>query len=216
MKLQKLLSIVVLTVSLTVAGLVSTSQAQVNEDGGVSLRSIGVSVGSYSPSFDYFDRTFWDFSSGATFGAEAELYLINNIGVRGGVGYFNTSSDVTRGALQEETFEYSMIPIQLGVVGYFDLGGVATLSVSPGVDFNMINATYSSGAGDQDSSGMATTFNVGAGLEKAFGNIGVELYGKYVIGSFDQDLQFSSDSEVTTEEIALDGLSFGVALKYLF
>lgn len=216
MKLLKTFTIILLTVPLMTAGFYSTSHAQGNEDGGIALRSIGLQVGNYSPSFDYFDRTFWDFSGGATLGAEAELYLLKNIGLRAGVGYFNTSSDVTRGALQEETFEYQMIPVRLGVVGYFDLGGVATLSVSPGVDFNMINATYSSGSGDQESSGMATTYNVGAGLEKAFGNIGVELYGTYIIGSFDQDLQFSSNAQVTTEEIDLNGLNFGVKLKYLF
>lgn len=215
MKFLKTLTAIFLTVSLMIAASTSNSYAQ-SDGNGISLRSVGLQVGSYSPSFDYFDRTFWDFSGGATFGAEAELNLINNIGVRGGVGYFNTSSDVTRGSLQQETLEYSMIPIRLGVVGYFDLGGVATLTVSPGVDFNMINATYSSGSGEQESSGMTTTYNVGAGLEKAFGNIAVEVYGNYILGSFDQDIQFSSGGTTSTEEIALDGLNVGLKLKYLF
>jgi hypothetical protein len=80
----------------------------------------------------------------------------------------------------------------------------------------MINATYSSGSGEQESSGMTTTYNVGAGLEKAFGNIAVEVYGNYILGSFDKDIQFSSGGTTSTEEIALDGLNVGLKLKYLF
>jgi len=213
MKLKYIISAILLT---AVAGISSTATAQSEFETNVELRSVGISVGSYSPSFGYFDRTFWNFDGGAAIGFESELSIMPVLGLKAGVSYFNTSSNVTRGEFaSEETLKYTLVPFSLSLVGRYDFPEFS-VSFSPGIDLYHVGSSYTGSSGTKDSRGNATTLNLAAGIERNFGVLGIELFGKYIFGSFDQEMQFGPELPVTTEEIDLNGFKAGLALKYLF
>ena len=57
-------------------------------------KAIGLNVGYYSPSLDYFkDRTGFDFKGGLIFGASGEYWISKPLSVRIGASYFSTSAD---------------------------------------------------------------------------------------------------------------------------
>ncbi|CAN5193865.1 hypothetical protein BH23BAC3_BH23BAC3_14160 [soil metagenome] len=113
----------------------SISTAQSGFDTQIELRSVGVSVGNYSPSFDYFDQTFWDFDGGTALGIESELSIMPVFGIKAGFSYFSTSSSVNRLEIEgEETLTYTLTPITIGAVARYDFPEF-TISFSPGIDF---------------------------------------------------------------------------------
>ncbi len=213
MRLKNIITAILLT---TVTGICSTATAQSDFETNVEFRSVGISVGSYSPSFDYFDRTFWNFDGGAALGLESELSIMPIMGLKTGVSYFTTSANVTRGEFaSEETLEYTLIPFSLALVGRYDLPEFS-VSFSPGIDIYHIGSSYTGSSGTQGTRGNSTGVNLAAGIERKFGVLGVELFGKYLFGSFDQEMQFGPDLPVTTETIDLNGFKAGLTLKYLY
>lgn len=173
----------------------------------VQFRSVGLSVGMYSPSMDYFDRTFWSFDSGANFGIDAEVDITRLLGVRAGVGMYSTSSEIQRATnMPVETMTYTLIPVSLGWYARYDLGPVVA-GFHNNFDFNTINAKYEAGSDEQTQSGAATTINFGLSLERAIGNFGVQLYGRYAIGEFEQMVGNSA------EKVDLSGLQAGVTVR---
>lgn len=181
------------------------------------LRSVGLSMGTFSPSFNYLnDRTFWDFGTGAGISLDTELSLMPVLGFKLGFGFFQTNSDVRRGEFaQLETLEYTFVPLTLALVGRYTFSNVVTASISPAIDLYSIDSEYSGSSGVQSAKGSATGFSITGGLEREFGPIGVELFGKYAMGSFDQEFQFGQGLPVTTEEISIDGFNMGLTLKYM-
>jgi len=213
MRLKNIITAIILT---TVTGFSSTAIAQSEFETNIEFRSVGISVGSYSPSFDYFDRTFWNFDGGAAIGIETELSIMPVLGLKTGVNYFTTSSNVTRGEFaSEETLKYTLIPFSLALVGRYDFPEFS-VSFSPGIDFYHVGSSYTGSSGKQETRGNTTGFNLAAGIERDFGVLGVELFGKYIFGSFTQELQFGPDLPVSTHTIDINGFKAGLALKYLF
>jgi len=197
-------------------GWVGSASAQSAFTPKLELRSVGVSVSSYSPSFDYFDQTFWDFDGAAAWGIETELSIMPALGVKAGLGYFRTSSSVDRAEFEgEETLTYTLTPFTIAPVARYSHPHF-TVSFSPGIDFYRVKSSYESVAESESTSGNVTGFNLRGGLEREFGVIGIELFGKYVNASFEQQMQFEPGEELTTEEVSLDGLQAGITVKYLF
>lgn len=179
------------------------------------FRSLGVYMGTYSPSFDYFDRTFWDFSGGASFGIESELNITDYFGVRGSTGYYSISSTVSRVIGVSETLRYQMIPLSLSPYVLYKPEYV-TLFLKTGVDLLPIFGSYNSNFQSQSFSGSTTTFHIEGAVEVDFDTYGISLFAKYVVGSFDQDFTFSEGATTTEENIDLNGFNFGLSFKYLF
>jgi hypothetical protein len=179
------------------------------------FRSVGIYVGAYSPSFDYFDRTFWNFSGGASFGLESELNLTDFFGIRGSAGFYSTSSGVDRVIGLSETLRYQMVPLSLSPYVYYKPEYV-TLFLKTGVDLLPIFGSYNSNNRTQSFSGATTTFHVEGAIEVDFDTYGISLFAKYIVGSFDQDFTFSEGSPTTNENIDLNGFNFGLSFKYLF
>lgn len=205
--MKRLFSLLLLLV-LVAAG----STKLVAQDGGyftpdVQFRSVGLSVGMYSPSMDYFDRTYWSFDSGANFGIDAEVDITKLLGIRAGVGMYSTSSEIQRAAIMPvETMTYTLVPVSLGWYARYDLGPVVA-GFHNNVDFNSITAKYEAGSEEQSQSGKATTFNFGLSLERAIGNFGVQVYGRYAIGEFEQMVGNNA------EKVDLSGLQAGVTVR---
>lgn len=213
MRLKNIITAILLT---ALTGIFNIATAQSEFESHVEFRSVGISIGSYSPSFNYFDRTFWIFDGGAAIGVESELSIMPVLGLKTGVSYFNTSANVTRGEFAtEENLKYTLIPFSLALVGRYDFPELS-VSFSPGIDLYHIGSSYTGSSGTQGTRGNTTGFNLAAGIERNFGVLGVELFGKYLFGSFDQEMQFGPDLPVTTEEINLNGFNAGLALKYMF
>jgi len=216
MKLKNIFTVLLIAAAISATGIVSTATAQSNFDANIEFRSVGVSIGGYSPSFDYFQRTFWDFGGGAAIGLESEVTIMPVLGFKAGLGYFSTSSSVTRGEFATgETLKYTLIPFTVAPVARYDFPEFS-VSFSPGIDFYHISSSYESSAGAQSSRGNTTGFNLTGGIERDFNAIAVELFGQYIFGSFDQELQFGPDMPVTTQTIDLNGFKAGISLKYLF
>lgn len=216
MRSKKIFTSFLIAAAISVTGIVSTATAQSDLETNIEFRSVGVSIGGYSPSFDYFERTFWDFGGGAAIGVESEVSIMPVLGFKAGLAYFSTSSSVTRGEFAaEETLKYTLIPFTIAPVARYDFQEFS-VSFSPGIDFYHISSSYESSAGTQSTKGNTTGFNLTGGIERDFNVIAVELFGQYIFGSFNQELQFSPDMPVDTQTIDLNGFKAGISLKYLF
>lgn len=179
------------------------------------FRSVNIYGGFFNPSFSYFDRTFWDFSGGANFGVETEFDFNPYFGIRGSIGFFGTSSDVQRMAGNTETLRYQFVPISFSPYVKYEPENI-TLFLKTGVDLIPISGSYIADFRTQSVSGSTTTFHVEGAVEHVFNEIALSLYVKYLIGSFDQEITFIEGTSPTTENIELNGFSFGFAFKYLF
>jgi len=216
MRSKKIFTALLITAAIFATGMASTATAQSDFDANIEFRSVGISIGGYSPSLDYFERTFWEFGGGAAIGLETEVTIMPVLGFKAGLGYFSTSSSVTRGEFAtEETLRYTLIPFTVAPVARYNFPEF-TVSFSPGIDFYHISSTYESSAGTQSSRGNTTGFNLTGGIERGFGVIAAELFGQYIFGSFNQELQFGPDLPVDTQKIDLNGFKVGISLKYLF
>ena len=197
-----------------------------NSDDRFSLRSVSISIGSYQPSFDYFDRTAWNFNDGTMSDIRVEWNLIRPLSVVGGVGYFNLFSRVKRGDLAyEEQLVYDMLPLSLGFTGRFrvdaiTIPGVDTwnLYLNSGADLFLISATYRYCvcAPETTKRGSTLAMVANAGAELTFNRFAFDLFAGYRLGEFEQSLQFNEDSEPSTEGISLTGFTYGIRLAYLF
>lgn len=194
----------------------ASAQSQSAFEPQVELRSAGVSIGGYSPSFDYFDRTIWDFNGGPVLGIETELSIMPVLGVKLGIGYFRTSSSINRPEIEgEETRTYTLMPVSLAPVARYNFPQFI-ISISPGIDIYRVVSSYEVEAGTESTSGNVTGFNITGGIERSFGAVGIEVYGKYVIGTFEQHMQINLDDPIVREEVDFNGPAAGVVLKYLF
>ena len=197
-----------------------------NSDDRFSLRSVSISIGSYQPSFDYFDRTAWNFNDGTMSDIRVEWNLIRPLSVVGGVGYFNLFSRVKRGDLAyEEQLVYDMLPLSLGLTGRFRVDAITipgvdawNLYLNTGADLFLISATYRYCVCAPETTKRGSTLAMvgNGGLELAFNRFALDLFAGYRVGEFEQSLQFNEDSDPATEGISLTGFTYGIRLAYLF
>jgi len=179
------------------------------------FRSIGLYLGGYSPSFNYFDRTFWDFSTGVQFGLEGEYNITHYSGIRMSFGFFSTSSEANRVSGTTEKLSYQFFPFSISPYLNFEPGYV-TLFLRAGIDFTAIRARYATNSPSQLVNGGTTTYHIEGAIERSLEEFGLSLNLRYTFGSFDQEFTFDEGSSTTTESINLDGFSVSLSLKRLF
>jgi len=181
-----------------------------------NLRSVDFSFGVQNSSFDYFDRTFWDFSSAPELGIGTEIFLTDQVVGRLGVGFSQHSSTIQREALAgREILKYSFVPIQIGLLFTHEFDMIRVL-FGPDIEFINVRGSYDSPAGVQSGWGGTTALNLNASVEYNLDPVAISLYTKYKFGSFDQELQFEQGGSIATENINLNGFSGGIRISYIF
>ena len=176
------------------------------------FRSVGIYVGTYTPSFDYFDRTFWNFSTGVKFGMEGDYDITPHSGVRMSIGLSTLSSEVSRVPGTTERLRYQFIPFTIAPYLYYEPDYV-TLFLRAGVDFTAVLSRYSVDTPSRLGNGSTTTFHIETAVERALEDFGIALNLRYTFGSFDQDFTFNEGGTVNTEKINLNGFSISLSVK---
>ena len=178
-------------------------------------KSIGLTAGFYSPSFDFFDQSLWSFSHTSAFGAEFDYHFNRYFFVKTGVDFHSSEAEVLRPEFDwSESILFEFIPIHLSLLGKYQLEHFSVFG-GPGLEFVSISGTYNSPNESQFKSGYTTLYSINAGAQKEFGNFAVSLQSKYLIGEFRQRMEVGTDLS-RNNEISLNGLKISVVVKYLF
>ncbi len=218
----------ILFILLGVVGVIS-AQAQKQAEtepkprSGFGIYSAGVGFGYYKPSFKYWnDRTGFHFNGGVMPSAQADFDLVPNIRGRVSAAYFNNqasfnsqTSFLPRGESWEQTISTSLTPISLSSYVYLP-GSILTLYSGLGVDLVSVKSVYTSPAKKQTNRGTTTTGHFLLGMETSADHFLIGLEGRYYLGSFNQRLQVTPDSDPFTEKVRINGPYVGLNLKYLF
>jgi hypothetical protein len=184
---------------------------------GPRLSAIGIGIGYYSPSFDYWkNRTDYDLGGGILPSLQIDAALFPYVNARLSAGYFSTSAELTRlESWGSEKIGLTLIPVSLSL--YVPLNADAfTFYAGGGVDLTAITATYDSPSSSQKGTGSTTTGHILLGAERAFSNYSFGLEGKYLLGKYKQNLKFSAAGTEFMEEVSLNGIYAGISLKYRF
>jgi len=185
--------------------------------GGPRLASVGISIGYYSPSLDYWkNRTSYDLGGSILPSLQIDAALFPYVNARLSAGYFSTSAEITRlESWGSEKIGLTLVPVSLSL--YAPLNADAfTFYAGGGVDLTAITANYDSPASSQKGTGSTTTAHFLLGAERAFSNYAIGFEGKYVLGKYKQNLDFTGSGTPSMEEVSLNGIYAGISLKYRF
>lgn len=191
---------------------VQISTASDNDD---FRKAIGLTAGFYSPSFDFFDQSLWNFSHSSSYGAEFDYHLNHYLFLKTGVDFYSSQAEVIRPELDwSESITFEFIPLHLSLLGKYQLEHFSVFG-GPGIEFVSISGTYKSPNESQFKSGYTTTLSINAGVQKEFGKFMFSLHSKYVAGEFRQRMDLGTNLR-RNSEISLNGLKLSAAVKYLF
>jgi hypothetical protein len=200
----------------------SLAMAQSGDDGQkrgfqFTPASVGVNFGVYTPAFEYYERTFWDFPQAmGMVGAEGEVDLHHLLKLRAGVGFGTTSSTVFRGQPfgTDEKLQYNFIPIGVSLLPNWQAGRL-NVHAGPSVDFMHVRARYTSRSYDTKVGGNTMTFGGVAGLSyRILPGLEMSVQGRYMVGEYTKQFIFDTGSGfVGNEGIDLSGPHISIGVK---
>lgn len=235
--MQKIFHIL-LSISLLVM-LTSTTLGQSKDNTGKEAASnsasVGLEIGWYNPSLDYWKNTSpyyknADFAGAVSIDGIFDKKIAGNFHGQAGIGYWQvTSSDLTLDSLGYGntnlvltgvpiTFDvvYHLKPLQFSIVTPF-------VGIGGEVLFIQHKENFENKENPDPQWGSTIMGNATAGFEASVSDqFMVDLGFQYKLGSYKQDFNIYDDSEnpqvidVITEEISLNGLKVGITLRYLF
>ena len=178
--------------------------------------SFGVSFGLYSASFEYYNRSFWDFPEAmGLVNLEGEVDLHHRLRLRAGVGYANVNSTVFRGEAFgiEESLNYDFIPISISLLPHYSREKLSVFA-GPSLDFMNIRTHYTSRSFDTRETGSTMLYGGLAGVSyKIMPRLELSLQGRYVVGEFDKLIIFNPAAPQFEEVIGMTGPQISVGVK---
>lgn len=208
------LQILVFAIALGVFTQSSIEHANANDEN-EPRKAIGLKAGFYSPSFSFFDQSFWNFSNPTPFGVEFDYHINRFLFIKTGVDFYSSEAEVIRPELEwQEKIEFEFIPVHFSLLAKYDFEYVEAFA-GPGLEFISIATTYTSPNRTEFKSGYTSVFTINAGVERRFGDFALSLHSKYTLGEFRQRMDVGSNLQ-RNNEISLNGLHIGTTVKYLF
>ena len=197
----------------------------------IGLRSIGVNLGYYTPSMDYWNDnalgTWSDHFSGNFYGnINAEIRIIEVLNVRVGTGYWKqkiTESGIQFGdELRSDNISVQMIPVYLDLIvrspekmmdlfGFY--GGI-------GGGMNFVSMEYitdipSMGENVQNGTGKDMLFHVILGADyKIMQNFAIGAEFVYTFANYHQDVY--SGADIIEQKVSIAGPQIMGTFKYIF
>ncbi len=188
----------------------------------ISLNSVSVSAGYYSPSMSYFNTEFLTtvgktadrFSGGIQYGANISFDLPVNLGARVSASYWDKS--VSGYGVTFNSLKVSFTTFSLGAFYTYNKG---FMGIKPyaGIDGGALNIQnqYDANETVKKKSGSATTWTPFAGIKYDIaGKIVVGLEYGYVLGSYGQD--FELNTTLSNHKISVDGQKIQFSIGYKF
>jgi hypothetical protein len=203
---------------------------------GFGIRSLGISLGWYNPSMDYWNKEYfsdmkWEnkFRGSMIYTGYLELNIIRNLRLKASGSYW--TEKVSSGAIVmgvdnvpgTEQLVTSLTCISLDVI--YRLGFLSFEKFSPyaglGGSFVMVQNKFSRFPDGQDSEqftnhGQDVTGTLLAGIERKFGeHFGAAIDFRYILGGYTQEMKDYSGN-VTSHPVSLSGPQIGLNLSYIF
>ncbi len=186
-----------------------------------SLNSVSVSVGSYTPSMNYFNTTFLPsantsarFGGSMIYGANISFNLPVNLGARVSGSYWENKVSGETGTFN--SLKVSLAAISLGAFYTYNKG-FAGIKPYAGLDGGYLSVQNQYDANEKivKKSGSDMTWTPFAGIKYDIaGKIVLGLEYGYVMGSYGQD--FELNSTVSNHKISVDGQKIQFSIGYKF
>ncbi len=197
----------------------------------VGIHSVGINIGSYTPSMDYWNDnalTTWGSKFGGSLygNLNVEVSLIKVLGLRVGVGYWNqelTESGIQYGSeLRNDKIAVQFIPLNFDVIfrSPLEMSSEFGLYGGIGTGINFISMDYtisipSLGENVQSHSGRNTIFHLIMGADyKIMNNLAVGAEFKYIFAKYAQDVLV--ETNLRQEDVSMNGVQLMATIKYLF
>ena len=205
-----------------------------NEKSSFSINSVGVSLGWYNPSLDYWkdNSEFKDasFSGAIDVKGFLDLQIIKNLQGQIGIGYWQSSVEHDLQGFGSTKLLNTGVPISLDILYNIEVirFSIITPYVGAGGEYTFIQHKLNFEQKDNPDPSIGSTFlgNGVVGLEaKLSENFAMDLEFRYKFGSYNQEFkreiidpenQNDPTFEIVEEKINLSGPFIGISLKYLF
>lgn len=224
MKYAMLAAVFMMAGSFTIS---TTAQAQDRVP--VQLKSVGADASWYEPELDFYQESpnyFLDFGGHRLTGADVELALFELLTLRVGASYWaedvvNQLNVTDASNARRHVGELRIVPISATL--YYEAVPAEFLGIRPvlglGVSQNLIERRFErerlNGETPIESfegNGRTPSFHLMAGLHRHLaGPIWAGFEGKYVLGSFQEEV-----SGAEAADVSLDGFAYGVNFRYRF
>ncbi len=196
---------------LLLASCFSTANAQKN----FGVNSYGVHVGRYTPSFDAWEGTVWEFGPATMVGVDMDLDMAKQVRLRIGAAGGSTAATVLRDpGVGNEELRYRFLPIGATVIVHTPLQLFEAYG-GAGLDLMSIKTTFESTIDRSEISGSAYLPHVLVGIKVMLAeraHLSVQL--KQVLGTYDQQFQLEGENNVrVTQPIKMQGAYWSVGLR---
>ena len=228
-----LLSIVLLFMIVSIS--VGQSKIAKKDESASNSTSIGLKVGWYNPSLDYWKKTspyykHADFVGTVSFDGIFDKRITGNLHLQAGLGYWQvTSSDLNLDSLGygNTNLVLTGVPISIDVMYHVKPLQFSMLTPYVGIGGEVLFIQHKENFENKENPdpqwGSTMMGSATAGLSASLSDqFMADLGFQYKFGSYKQDFNIYDDSEipqvidVITEEISLDGIKIGITLRYLF
>jgi hypothetical protein len=210
------------------------AQEESNEDVSFKSYAVGLSLGWYNPSLDYWkdNSEFKDasFSGAISVKGFYDLQITKNLHGQVGIGYWQSSTEHDLQGFGNTKLLLTGVPISLDIQYYIEAirFSIITPYVGAGGEYTFIQHKLNFEQKDNPVPSNGSTFlgNVVVGLEaKLSNNFAMDLEFRYKFGSYNQEFKREiidpenpddPTFEIVEEKINLNGPFVGLSLKYLF
>ena len=207
---------------------------EANEKSSFSINSVGISLGWYNPSLDYWQENseFKDasFSGAIDVKGFLDLQIIKNLHGQIGIGYWQSSVEHDLQGFGSTKLLLTGVPISLDVIYNIEpiRFSILTPYVGVGGEYTFIQHKLNFEQKDNPDPSSGSTF-IGSGIvgldAKLSESFAIALEFRYKFGSYFQEFKTEiidpenpeePTYEIVKEEISLSGPRIGISLKYLF
>jgi len=228
------LRLIVITLSLSFFTETIIGQEANDKKSSFSINSVGISLGWYNPSLDYWKNNseFKDASFNGAIDVKGflEMQIIKNLHGQIGIGYWQSSVEDDLQGFGNTKLLLTGVPISLDILYQIEpiRFSVFTPYVGLGGDYTFVQYKLSFEQKNDPDPANGSTFlgdaviGLNAKLSKSFA---VDLEFSYKFGSYKQEFKIEDIDpedpdnptyEIVEEDISLSGPRIGISFKYLF